>query len=347
MKNFLLIVGWEISAVFLFWGGQGLVRKIESLEVAFEDERKDWVGEEVYFLSQKKAERLGRYIGFCWNPEEPRSSTVEYEELVGKRARIEEAWWGSVASSDARGRRQKEDVVFWKMRLIPLDKVVWYWDNGSTPILGVGFVGDYEKAKHCVGDSFWVKNMYVLYTLDDEGVVRLRNLQRVVLDEVRWGEYANYPLKFVLRTGDGQVGYRFGKNLEAFLDNWYRVNPRQKYKGWDSIYWDAIEGRRVTSGMDPEMVVMAWGQQAAKDTVVTDQGIHVMLWVYPGVKRSIYGLFFVDGKLVYWQWKERKHVEEDILRYELAAGQISVSCDVRINWRKMVEEGKDFVTFSW
>ncbi len=347
MRKLFLIVGFGILSVSTSLCPQGLLERIESPGVAFENERKRWIGEDIFFLPQERAERLGKYIGFCWDPRVPRNSAADYSELVEKRARIEEAWKGRVLSEDAFGKSFLEEVTFWKMCLIHSDKEIWYIDDGASYILGAGFIKDYETARKHVGDSLWVKGVFVLYTMNDDGIIRLRNLQEVVLHEVRWGQYGNYPLQFILRTDDGQVGYRSGKNLEVFLDNWYRFNPRQKYRSWDSIYWDAIENRRVTSRMDPDMVVMAWGEPIAQDTVVTERGMRVMLWVYTGVRRTIYGLFFVDGKLVYWEWKERKHDEEEILRYELAAGQISVSCDVRINWRRMIEEGEDFVTFFW
>lgn len=347
MIRAILLVGWNVSVALLFGKPQGLIKRIEAPEVAFHDQRKDWVGEEILFLHQEESEQLGKYIGFCWDPEDPRGSVAEYKTLVGQHAFIEEAWWGSVTTSNTRSRKQDNAVVFWKIRCISSDKVVWYWDDGASYISGVGFIRDYELASRHVGDSLWTRHAFILYSMDDEEFIQLRNLEKVVLTDVRWGEYANYPLRFVLKTESGCVGYRSAKNLEAFFRDWHRVNPRRGYKNWEPIYWLAVENRKLTSGMVPEMVRLAWGDPLAEGHVITAEGNQLMLWIYRGINKRIYGLFFLTGKLIYWQWRERKYQNKDLLRFELKNRQICQTCTVQIHWQKMREGSDDFVTFSW
>jgi hypothetical protein len=326
---------------------QGLIRQIHSPETTFQDERKDWIGERIQFLRQEKAERLGKYVGFCWEPKDARNSIVEYARLAGKQAVIEEVWLGSIYAPNDRDEIRNEIVAFWKMHIIGTEDIVWYWDDGLSFIDGAGFLKDYEAATKYVGDSLWAKTHSILYTLDDQDVVRLRNLQSVVLSGIRWGEQGNYPIKFILKTDKGEIGYLPGKDIDLFLDEWHKSNPRRKYKDWRWLYWLAIENRKLTTGMTPDMVRLAWGDPFAEDRIVAPQGIQLWLWIYRGVNKRIYGLFFINGKLVYWQWDERSDKDVDIIRFELRNARISKVCDVRFDWMKMNQGNKDFVTFSW
>jgi hypothetical protein len=341
------VVGMAVLAAWLSASGQGLIRRIESPETTFQDERKNWIGQDIRFLHQERAEQLGKYVGFCWDPEKPRSSIVEYARLAGRCGRIEEAWVGSVVSSSPQGQSEEEIVAFWKIRLIESSRAVWYWDDGVPYIDGVGFIRDYEAAGRHVGDSLWTKQVSVLYTMDDASVVRLRNLQKVVLSEVRWSEHANYPLKFVLKTDKGEVGYRPGTSIDAFLDEWHTTDPRRLHGDWSLLTWMAIENRKLTTGMTPDMVHLAWGNPMATDLFIAPQGNQLTLSIYHGLNKRIYGLFFINGRLVTWQWNERKHQNQDRLRFVLNHERVNQTCDVLIEWQNGQEGGKETVTFYW
>ena len=316
MKKRLSQIGRVGGMVFLLvWQQHGLVQKVESLERFLGDERKNWVGQAIIFLQDPRAEEQGWYMGFCWDPEQPRKTPVKYADVVGKRALIEEVWLGGVPYSDVHGERQTESVHFWKFRLIPSGETIWYWDDGSLPILGVGFLRDYEEAKRCVGDTLWTKSVYTLYTLDGEGVIFLHNIQRVILNDVRWGAYANFPLRFILETDDGQIGYRVAKNLEEFLRGWYRVDPLERRRDWRPVYEEAIKRRQLATHMTPEMVRLAWGQPVVQDSAVTPRGNAVLIWIYRGVRGRVYGVMFKDGQLVQWKWVDKD--EERVMWFNL------------------------------
>ena len=344
---FVVILVWQGMGITLALNAQGLIQRVESPESTFDDQRKDWIGQEIQFLFQENAENEGKYIGFCWNPDYPRKSVAEYRRLAGKQGRIEEAWWGRTFNTNIRGKKEEEIVIFWKVRLPPEDEFVWYWDDGGSTMSGVGFLSDYDAARVRLGDSLWAKEFSILYTLDDEGVIRLRNLEKVTLIDVQWGEHSNYPIRFVLRTQNDQIGYRSEKYSDLFFPKWYQTNPRHKYPDWKWLYWAAIENRKLTTGMIPEMVRLAWGDPLAMDRIIGSPGNRLELWVYRGINKRVYGLFFHNEKLVFWQWKERKKVNRDIILFKLSHERIQKSCRVMIDWQKTADGKKDFVTFSW
>ena len=326
---------------------QGLLRKIESPTTFFQEDKQAWIGEDIHFLEQEKSEQLGKYVGFCWDPENPRSSVVEYSRLVGKQGRIEEAWTAHVPTTGDRDRTGIKMVAFWKIRLADSGDIVWYWDEGLSYMEGAGFVRDYQNARQHVGDVLWAKDVTDLYALDDASVVRLRNIQKIILADVVWGEHSNYPLKFLMKTDDGKKGYRPGTDIDVFLSEWHRENPKDKYTDWKPLFWLAIENRRLTTDMKFDMIRLAWGDPLAEGHNLASRGIQLALWIYRGVNKRIYGLFFINGKLVYWQWKERKFQNMDSIQFRLNHSRIRISCDVHIDWKKLENVQPDAVTFSW
>jgi hypothetical protein len=348
-SRFFLVQG---SVAFLFILGfhaayaQGLVERIESPEEIFLDARRYWVGEEIQFLRDSNAKSTGSYFGFFWDPDRPRQSTASYGRLVDKRAKIEEVWVGSVSPAYGRIGTDRSFIAFWKMRLMPSNKVLWYWDEGNPYIFGTGFVSDYRAARGHVGDSLWVKETFVLHSMDGREILRLMNTERVVLADVRWGAYANFPLVFVLETEDGRVGHLTDRTTESFLARWHRVDPRKRHADWEPLFWTAIERRQLTRRMRPEMVVMSWGEPMATSGTETPAGVSVALWVYRGVKKRLTGLFFIEDELVDWPSVQRQHVVEDMFRFAYEGEDVSASCDVYIHWEKL-ERHEPAVTFFW
>ena len=99
---------------------------------------------------------------------------------------LQEAWLGSVSATGSNLRMRNEGVAFWKLFLPATDEYVWYWDDGVSYIDGTGFVRDLWAAKAHIGDTLWTKDIEMLYTLDDQDIIRLRNLEGILFEDVRW-----------------------------------------------------------------------------------------------------------------------------------------------------------------
>lgn len=325
----------------------GLLERIEHFDVVFKDERRDWIGEEIHFLVQKQAESAGHYSGYCWDPEKPRQSTVRYDDLVGRRGKIEEAWWGRISVAARRARNEAQIIVFWKIRIPSRDAIVWYIDDSSTFLTGTGFVKDYEQAKACIGTDFWVKDVEYLYTMDDSSVISLKKLQHLVLDDVKWGDSSNYPLTFILRTDEEERGYINERTALSLIDKWHASDPRTQFPDWEPLTWLAIENRNLMQGMNPDMVRMAWGDPLAESRIIAPTGVHVFLWIYAGIGGRVYGVFFTNARLYRWDWHDFKPGDPNIVTFRLRKDATVVSYQVTIDWKRFRMAEADAVTFSW
>jgi len=125
---------------------------------------------------------------------------------------------------------------FWKVRLLHNDRIIYFWDDNESRVSNFGFVDDYEEARSHVGETLWNKTRDNLYKLDDSGGIPLKNLGEVILEDVQWGEFGNFPIKFFITTRSGKKGYFLEKNYSRFIKDWHTSNPRDKFLDWS--YYD-------------------------------------------------------------------------------------------------------------
>jgi hypothetical protein len=286
-----------------------LIARIYHPEKHFEDERKNWIGCRIYFLPCQECER--RYFDFCFDPDHARKLIPRKKDLEGKYAHIREVWFGRPPSADGNGNGKTQAVYFWKLEMEGSKQTVWYWENGHSLPLAFAFWKDYSKARKHIADTLWTKDVRTMFSLDGQSVHSLLNTRPVILTEVDWGEFGNFPLKFLLKTSDGIEGYLTGRDFQEFHDKWHSSDPRKNHPKWDPMIWYAIENRNITNKMNQEMVRLSWGPPKKITLMVNIKGEHLELWFYAGVSNSMYVLTFKKEQLIGWQsLPSNKSIEE-------------------------------------
>lgn len=307
-RSLLMLVFLQLLPMTLSAQREGLLSKIEDPYQYFEDNRRRWIGKTIYFLRRERRNGENPYFDWYYNPFDMEHSKPKPEEIKFQTGTIEEVWLGQIHMV-----KPEKDYwrlgFFWKVRLHHSGQAIYFWDDGECGVSNFGFVEDYEQARRHIGETLWNKSRDVLYLMNDQGVVSLQNLQRVQLIDVQWGEFGNFPLKFVLQTEDGKKGYYLERNYNRFIKEWYTFDPKEKFSEWRRFDWDLIERRVLRSGMTPDMVMISWGKPSKVESRYDKKGRSYEIWTYKGVRKTTYYVRFQENKLqrVWWEDKEKNN----------------------------------------
>jgi hypothetical protein len=303
--NYLLIISFYLVSLSAFAQKEGLVSKIENPDVYFTGDRKTWVGKTIYFLKEPNSQTLNPYFDWYYDPFNMRETKPNPEDLMYTKGLIEEVWIGNLHVDKPRKNYWKQGF-FWKVRLKKNNKFIYFWDDVEFGVSNFGFVKDYEEARNHIGESLWNKSRDILYKMDDSAVISLKNLEKVLIADVQWGEFGNFPLKLIIETQSGESGYLVEKKYAEFIKDWHISNPKEKYTGWQYNDWKLIEKRRLRPGMSMEMVKVSWGEPTKTEIKYDTKAVGYELWTYEGVKESTYFIRFQDKKLKHVWWGEKK-----------------------------------------
>lgn len=287
---------------------EGLLSRIENPRQYFEDERRNWIGQTIYFLKDKPISGENPYFDWCYDPFDMVHSKPNPEDLMFTYGVFKEVWLGQIHLTKP-GRDYWRIGFFWKVRLTKNNRIIYFWDDGESGITNFGFVADIEEAKKHIGETIWNQSRDILYLPDDSGVIPLKNLQPVILTDVQWGEFGNFPLKFILETKKGEKGYYLEKNYARFIKEWHTSDPHKRYPHWSYFDWKMIEKRKLFSGMSPDMVILSWGKPSKVTIEYDKKGVGSEIWLYKGVRKTTYYLRFKGNRLVRVWWKEKKENE--------------------------------------
>jgi|Deesub1362B_J571_1020462.scaffolds.fasta_scaffold02283_3 hypothetical protein len=283
---------------------EGLISRIEDPGQFFQDQRRNWLGKRIRFLPCPNPKGKNPYFDWYYDPFDLDHSKPKKEDLLFCEGTIEEVWLGQIHIT-----KETESYwrmgFFWKVRLED-GRSVFFWDDGESGPFNFGFVDDYEEARSRIGQKLWARDRHILYSLDSKHAVRLKHLEPVYLKDVQWGDYGNFPLKFILATSDGRKGYVLSKNYAEFIKDWYTYDPRDRFRYVRLQDWQLIERRQLRKGMTPELVILSWGEPLRIEMRRSKDGAEQEVWVYEGVADTEYYLFFKKGKLQNVRWEKKK-----------------------------------------
>jgi hypothetical protein len=154
-------------------------------------------------------------------------------------------------------------------------------------------LADIEGArKEWQGKTLWLATPD-LEALGDESadvrVLPVKRLARVDVVDVRPGWSSNAPIRFMLRTAEGLLGFRdvhtTGTNVpkaergrHAFEHAFLTRDPRAEFD-WPDEVWEAIESARVAVGMTTAQARLSWGEPPRVERIVSGAGREER-WMY-------------------------------------------------------------------
>jgi hypothetical protein len=174
----------------------------------------------------------------------------------------------------------------------------------SGSLEGLAPLGDVEAArKEWRGKTLWLAAAG-LQTLgegsEDPRVLSVKRLARVEVVDVQLGWSSDAPIRFILRTAEGPLGFRdvhtTGTNVpeaqrqrHGFERAFLTQDPRTEFD-WPQEVWAAIEDTRVVVGMTTAQARMSWGEPRRVEHVVSGSGREER-WTYADRR----ALVLVDG----------------------------------------------------
>jgi hypothetical protein len=178
--------------------------------------------------------------------------------------------------------------------------------NGS--VRGIAPERDIESARRAwTNRSLWlVQQSIATYDPSAPGSTALRwrhvgRTAHVVVKDVVPGSQTNTPVRFIVQTDDGRMGFvdlrvsdtnvpRVLRGGDAsFAKVFYAADPRVAHADWPARVWAAIDQGEVFVGMTASQARMSWGEPA-KVNVAPVGGLTGEQWLYAdGTSLSLTG----------------------------------------------------------
>jgi hypothetical protein len=275
-------------------------------------------------------QRLARTFVFESRPPEteaPRAAARPIARWVGERfmvlprppSRQREPYEGLEVADKVRRHPTPEEIAGAVLtvtriaydRLVPLITLVrqdsrqQYTARAPAEVVeGLAPLADVESAqKEWRGKALWLAAPDLNVTGDESAdvhVLPVRRLSRVEVVDVQPGWSNLAPLRFMLKTTDGLLGFRdvhtTGTNVpvterthHAFERAFLTRDPRAEFD-WPAEVWANIEDSRVVTGMTAVQVRLSWGEPPRVERAVSSAGRQER-WIYPGPRT----LVLVDG----------------------------------------------------
>lgn len=154
----------------------------------------------------------------------------------------------------------------------------------------------------------WVKD-FNLETYDEKigasGEVSEVRLNKVTVEDIRISDQESKPVRFILKTASGKLGFLdvsvSGSNLGykyrdfySFYNSFWTYNPKLKYKYSPGI-WKLIANKDVALGMTTQQVSLSLGEPDEVNYSEYKSGTHEQ-WIYgEGTNRDYY--YFINGRM--------------------------------------------------
>jgi hypothetical protein len=238
--------------------------QLETLEI------KDWVGQKFIFLPRSK--KLKNYGYQAFQPSLP------YEKWVGKVLTVVDVLTKSavpeVTFQTSEGKKLRTRII-------------------GEALDGLAPLRDLEYARsNWVGKTLWMRdNSLATWDEDREefASLKLKKYAALQVEDVVAGWYHHQPIRLILKTPEGEIGFRdvniTGTNISKqlrkyrrFVDEFLEQDPKAG-RNWPSDVWAAIENGRVVIGMTAEQARMSWGEPKSINRTVTARGAEEQ-WVY-------------------------------------------------------------------
>lgn len=272
--------------------------EIKNPAAEFKDWRQFWIGRQVRFLPGVLRNNDQPFFEFSTSIERWYESHPGPQELIGRTARFERVFHFAPLPGTMHFIGPFQTRYLWQLRFDDNGEVLYFRDSGSGVPQTFAFVEIFDHVKQLINLEFWAKDERFLYSVANDTILPLKNLEKVQVVQVEMGEYGNFPTRIFLRKENGQIGYLTTPTVEAFGRRWFMENPRFLYPSWDNDIWQLIQSRTIRSGMEPAMVQLSWGTPVETDTVQT-MGQRMVIWKYQGVNQTTYTLEFLDDRLAF------------------------------------------------
>lgn len=300
-NRWLRLVIWALAIALLtprLWTQPVYLDEIKNPAAEFKDWRQFWIGRQVRFLPGVLRNSDQPFFEFSTSIERWYESHPGPSELIGRTARFERVFHFAPLPGTIHFIGQFQSRYLWQLRLDDNGEVLYFRDSGAGVPQTFAFVEILNHVKQLTNLEFWAKDERFLYSVANDTIIPLKNLEKVQVVQVEMGEYGNFPTRIFIRKENGQVGYLTTSTVEAFGKRWFMENPRLLYPAWDNDIWQLIQRRTIRSGMEPAMVLLSWGEPVQKDTVQT-LGQQMIIWKYQGVNQTTYTLEFLDNRLAF------------------------------------------------
>jgi hypothetical protein len=267
----------------------------------------EWVGERLIFLPQPKSCQESGY-SWLWL-----DSPLPYNKYVGRIAKvISVIRYEDGQKSYEKGWQIEFEMEDDKSKL--LAKGDDRYSESLSNYMDITPVADIDNARSkWLGKTLWHKTKSI-NTYDEKtgdcGSIEIKQYCPVKIIDIVAGWYCEKPIRFILRTPSGKVGYEDVDVIDLFETNpnpYYNVvsdlsvnrfrdifltqDPRVKHK-WSTRIWSAIENAKVFVGMTQDQAAMSWGYPSDTNKTITGNSTYTQ-WVY---KSGSY-LYFENGIL--------------------------------------------------
>lgn len=217
------------------------------------------------------------------------SEGLEVRDRIGRHRASEE-----VAGAVLKVTGVKYDRLTPVVTFVSEDTKQEYTERAAAGYLeGLAPLADIENArKEWKGKTLWLATPDVL-TLgegaEDPRVLSVKRLTGVEVVDIQLGWSSDAPIRFILRTAGGALGFRdvhtTGTNVpeaqrqrHAFERAFLTQDPRIEFD-WPEKVWAAIEDTRVVVGMTTAQARMSWGEPRRVERFVSGSGRQER-WMY-------------------------------------------------------------------
>lgn len=217
---------------------------------------------------------------------------ASYDEVVGKVLTLDSLIARAGMFTDSLGGQYKVEVSLEQF-------------SGLTPLK------DLEDASRIFkGKTIWIKNTFLnTYNMntDNYSSFKILKFSPVTVVDISVGEFENLPVKFVLKTANGKIGFMSvnlsGSNQSekyrhsfSFNNMFLTYNPKLKYK-YSPAIWKLIQNETVQIGMTARQVKLSIGEPRDINYSSSRSG-STEQWIY-GENPSTY-YYFKKGVLTGW-----------------------------------------------
>ena len=247
-----------------------------------------WVGERFVVLPRPPSRRRDAY------------EAIEVRDKISRHPTPEE-----MAGAVLKVTRVTYDRLTPVVTFVREDTGQEYTGRAADEILeDLAPLADVESArKEWPGKALWLATadlQALAEGSEDQRVLPVKRLARVEVVDIQLGWSSNAPIRFILRTAEGQLGFRdvhtTGTNVpaaqrprHAFERAFFTQDPRLELD-WPEEVWAAVESSRVVVGMTTAQARMSWGEPRRVERVVSGSGREER-WQYADQR----ALVLVDG----------------------------------------------------
>lgn len=241
-----------------------------------------WEGEKFIFIPKTKFSRQFGYVGWKVGKGEY-GKPPTYEECVGRIGTVIEIKDCGVIKGRIITLKMDDDGSIYTKNISIVEETV----SGIAPIADV----DSARARWLGKTLFFKRNELLIYDeeKDDYQNIETKRLSPVEVQNIIVGTEEYFPIRFILKTIEGEVGYidvnLSGTNVPwtlrdgwKFEDYFFEEDPKITFR-WSEEIWKAIEEEKVFIGMTSKQAEISWGKPKKINKTFVSSIVHEQ-WVY-------------------------------------------------------------------